>query len=120
MDRKKELKQLYKETKVEAGVYQIRNTVNNKVFIGSTRNLKTLKGKRFELEVGTNTNKVLQSEWNQYGKDAFSFEVLEVLKPKETGFFDAKRELKKLEEMWLEKIQPYEERGYNRMKSTDL
>lgn len=36
MDRKKELKQLYKETKIEAGVYQIRNTVNNKVFIGST------------------------------------------------------------------------------------
>ncbi|MBO0996316.1 GIY-YIG nuclease family protein [Bacillus sp. SD075] len=117
MDRKKELKQLYKETKVEAGVYQIRNTVNNKVFIGSTRNLKTLKGKQFELEMGTNTNKVLQGEWNQYGKDAFSFEVLEVLKAKETGFFDVKRELKKLEEEWMEKIQPYEERGYNRMRS---
>lgn len=118
MDRKKELKQLYKETKVEAGVYQIKNTRNNKVFIGSTRNLKTLKGKQFELEMGTSTNKMLQDEWNQYGKEVFSFEVLEVLKPKETGYFDAKRELKKLEEAWLEKIQPYEERGYNRVKSS--
>lgn len=115
---KKELKQLYKETKVEAGVYQIKNTINNKVFIGSTRNLKTLKGKQFELEMGTSTNKMLQDEWNQYGKEVFSFDVLEVLKPKETGYFDAKRELKKLEEAWLEKIQPYEERGYNRVKSS--
>ncbi|MFI8493176.1 GIY-YIG nuclease family protein [Peribacillus butanolivorans] len=118
MDRKKVLKQLYKETKVEAGVYQIKNTINNKVFIGSTRNLKTLKGKQFELEMRTSTNKMLQDEWNQYGKEVFSFEVLEVLKPKETGYFDAKRELKKHEEAWLEKIQPYEERGYNRVKSS--
>lgn len=41
MDRKAELKRLYKETKTKAGVYQIINTVNQKVFVGSTMNLKT-------------------------------------------------------------------------------
>ncbi|KWW15954.1 MULTISPECIES: GIY-YIG nuclease family protein [Bacillaceae] len=120
MDRKKELKQLFKETKVEAGIYQIKNQHNHKVFIASTRNLKTLKGKQFELSMGTSTNKALQEEWNHYGKDAFVFEVLEVLKPKETGFFDTKRELQKLEEAWLEKVQPYGERGYNKEKANGL
>lgn len=117
MERRKELKQLYKETAIEAGIYQIKNNVNEKLFVGSTRNLKTLHGKKFELEMGTNTNKELQEEWNQFGKDAFEFEVLEVLKKKETGYFDEKNELKKLEEKWLNKLQPYGERGYNREKS---
>ncbi|QED49350.1 GIY-YIG nuclease family protein [Cytobacillus dafuensis] len=113
MDRKKELKQLYKETEVEAGVYQIKNTQNGKLFVGSTRNTRTLKGKKFSLEMGTDTNKRLQEEWNQFGKDAFVFEILEVLKKKKEGFFDEKRELKKLEEKWLNQLQPYGERGYN-------
>ncbi|KMY55364.1 MULTISPECIES: GIY-YIG nuclease family protein [Bacillaceae] len=117
MDRKKELKQQYKETKIEAGIYQIKNTKNGKVFIGSTRNLKTLNGKRFELNMGSNTNKELQREWKEFGDTAFEFEVLEILKKKETGYFDEKKELEKLEEKWLEKVKPYGERGYNREKA---
>jgi hypothetical protein len=116
MDRKKELKQMYKETPIEAGIYQIKNTSNQKVFVESTRNLKTITGKKFQLETGTNTNKQLQEEWKQYGKDAFTFEVLEVLKKKEEGYFDEKRELEKLEDKWLDELQPYGERGYNREK----
>jgi GIY-YIG catalytic domain len=116
MDRKKELKQLYKETNVQAGIYQIKNMSNNKIFVGKTMNLKTLNGKKFELEVGTNTNKMLQKEWNDYGKDAFVFEVLERLKEKESGYFDKKSELEKLEQKWLDKLNPYEGRGYNSKK----
>jgi hypothetical protein len=117
MDRKKELKQMYKETAIEAGIYQIKNTINHKLFIASTRNLKTIAGKKFQLETGTNTNKRLQEEWNQFGKDAFVFEVLEVLKKKEEGYFDEKSELEKLEDKWLEQLQPYGERGYNLEKT---
>jgi len=43
MDRKKELKRLYKEIEIEAGIYQIRNTKNGKILIESTPNLKTIK-----------------------------------------------------------------------------
>jgi hypothetical protein len=39
--------------------------------------------------------------------------VLEVLKKKEDGFFDAKDSLKKLEAKWLDQLQPFGERGYN-------
>ncbi|WCN36505.1 GIY-YIG nuclease family protein [Aneurinibacillus uraniidurans] len=114
MERKKELKQQYKEIKVEAGVYQIKNTVNGKIFIGSSRNLKTLNGKQFQLKMGSHENRMLQKEWNEYGEDAFVFEIVEVLKKKETGYFDLKDELKKLEEKWLDTLQPFGEQGYNK------
>ncbi|EGW40062.1 DUF2087 domain-containing protein [Desulfosporosinus sp. OT] len=116
MDRKEELKRQYKETKIEAGVYQIRNTKNEKIFIESTLNLKTINGKRFTLETGTYQNKQLQIEWNEFGAEAFVFEILEILETPEEGYFDAKDALKKLKEKWLDKLQPYGERGYNLKK----
>ena len=113
MDRKKELKQLYKEIEIEAGIYQIKNAKNEKIFIGSTRNLKTLNGVKFMLENGGHSNKMLQDEWKHFGKDAFIFDVLKILKKKEDQYFNEKKELEKLEEEWLNKLQPYGERGYN-------
>jgi hypothetical protein len=113
MDRKRELKQQYKEIKINAGVYQIRNTQNQKIFIASTRNLKTLNGKLFMLKNGSFPNNKLQRELKEFGAEAFVFEILEVLEKKEDGYFDEKDALKKLEEKWLEKIQPFGERGYN-------
>lgn len=115
MDRKKELKEQYKEMKTEAGVYQIKNTKNQKVLVVATPNLKTMNGRRMELHAGGHKNKQLQEEWKKFGEEAFVFEVLEVLKEKEEGFFDRKEELKKLEEKWLERLQPYEERGYHQL-----
>lgn len=116
MDRKKELKQLYKETPVEAGIYQIKNTKNQKSFIASTKNLKTLNGVKFMLDMDGHKNKQLQKEWLAFGKDAFKIEVLEVLKKKETGYFNEKEELRKLEEKWFDQIQPFGENGYHTKK----
>jgi group I intron endonuclease len=113
MERKKELKQLYKETPIEAGVYQIKNKKNEKIFIGSTKNLKTLNGLKFMLENGDNRNKKLQEEWNHFGKDTFVFEILEILKKKDDIYFNEKEALEKLEKKWLDQLQPYGERGYN-------
>lgn len=115
MDRKKELKEQYKEMKTEAGVYQIKNTKNQKVLVVATPNLKTMNGRRMELQAGGHKNKQLQEEWKQFGEEAFVFEVLGILKEKEEGYFDKKEELKKLEEKWLEKLQPYGERGYHQL-----
>lgn len=118
MDRKQELKRLYKETKTEAGVFQIRNLQNHKIYIESTLNLKTINGKRFRLDLGTYQNKELQKEWKEYGEKTFVFEVLEILETPEEGYSDVKDALKKLKEKWLDKLQPYGERGYNSMKTT--
>ncbi len=113
MDRKKELKQQYKEIKTEAGVFQVRNTRNEKILIDSTRNLKTLNGKEFQLRSGIYPNKRLAEELLQYGPEAFVIEVLEVLEKKEDAFFDERDALKKLQAHWIEKLQPFGERGYN-------
>lgn len=116
---RKELKRLAKETKTDAGVFQIKNSRNGKVFVESTRNLKTINGKQFQLEMGSHQNKMLQKEWNEFGPEAFTFEVLEVLEKPETGYFDEKDALKKLKAKWLEQLQPFGERGYNSRRDDD-
>ena len=100
--------------KIEAGIYQIKNLKNQKILIRSTPDLKTMKGTQVVLRGGGFRNKQLQDEWNQYGEEAFSFEVLEVLEEKKEGYFDKNEELKKLEKKWLEKLQPYGDAGYNK------
>jgi hypothetical protein len=40
------------------------------------------------------------------------------MEPRDEPGFDARRELQFMEEMWLEKLEPYEERGYNERKMT--
>ncbi|OPY55820.1 MAG: hypothetical protein A4E55_02408 [Pelotomaculum sp. PtaU1.Bin035] len=119
MDRKKEMKQQYKDMKTEGGVYQIKNTKNQKVFVVATPNFKTINGKLGMLKWGSHKNRQLQEEWNQFGEDAFVFEVLEVLEEKEEGFFDKKDVLKKMEKKWLDKLQPFGERGYNQPKKRE-
>lgn len=117
LDRRAELKQQYKEIKTEAGVYQIKNQKTGKILIESTLNLKTINGRRIELERGTHRNRLLQEEIRQFGPYAFTFEVLEVLEKKEDDeFFDVRGALKKLEEKWVEKLKPFGDRGYHKEK----
>ncbi len=113
MNHRKELIQKYMEIKIEAGVYQIKNLKNNKILVRSTLDLKTMNSTRLVLLSNGFRNKKLQDDWNLYGEDAFSFDVLEVLEEKTDGFFDKHYELKQLEKKWLEKLQPYGDAGYN-------
>lgn len=66
--------------------------------------------------MGKHMNNALQLELNEFGSSAFEIEVLEVLKVKETGYFDEDDALRKLEDKWLEQLQPYDDRGYNKRK----
>lgn len=116
MDRKKELKQEYKEVKVEGGIYVIINKVNGKKFVASTRNFKTLNGTKFTLETGTHTNRMLQDEWKQFGKDAFEIEQVEILKIPKNEYINEKNELEKLLDKWMEQLLPYGENGYHTKK----
>jgi len=113
MDHKKELKEMYKDMKIEAGVFTMTNTKTGKVFVGSFNNLKRLNGFKFMLKTNTHTNKELQADYNSFGQDAFEVKIVEYLKKKEDGYFDAKKELEKLEQKWLDTLNPYGERGYN-------
>ncbi|MBP2636663.1 MAG: Excinuclease subunit domain protein [Firmicutes bacterium] len=115
MDRRKELKSLYKQTTFPIGVFQIKNTRNNKVLIGTSKNLTTVFNRhQFQLKMNCHKNTVLQQEWNQYGPDAYSFDILETLKTDELPPEKLPEALTALEEKWLAELSPYNDHGYNR------
>lgn len=117
MDRQTELKKAYKQTQTPMGVYQIKNTQNGKLFIGSSMNLPgKINGHKFSLKYGGHINKDMQNDYNKYGERSFTFEVLDYLEPKNDPAINYKEELNLLEEMWLQKLQPYGEKGYNKEK----
>ena len=116
---KKELKREYKEALQPMGVLQIRNALNDKVFIGSTMNLKGVFNKnRFQLNAGNHPSRSLQKDWNESDADKFEFEILEEIFPRKIPDYDYKADLEVLEDLWLEKLEPYGEKGYNERKKT--
>ena len=114
MKTRKEIHREYKERVKPAGVFQVRNMANGKVLLGSSLNLEgPLNKHRFMLKINGHPNKELQQDWNELGPDQFSFEILETVQISDNPNFNLKDELTLLEEVWLEKVQPFGERGYN-------
>ena len=112
-NKRKELQDQYKQIKTYMGVIQIKNKRSGKRFIGVYPNLKnkwvTVQA---QLQIGRFANLELQRDWNELGPEAFDYEVLE---QKDTGgITDVKWEMKIMEKLWLEELQPYGEQGYNR------
>lgn len=114
MSTRAELKRAYREAERHAGVYQVKNTVNGKVLLGSAMDLHgPFNRHRFTLKYGIHLNKQLQREWNEFGEGAFVFEVLEVVKKRDAPDFSMEIALSALEAAWVERLQPFGERGYN-------
>ena len=114
MKTREELKREYKERPKPAGVFQIKNTANGKVFLGSSLNLEgPLNRHKFALTMGLHANAALQREWNEFGAGRFVFEILEVVKVKDDPDFNLVDELTLIEQIWLEKLQPFGDKGYN-------
>lgn len=114
---KKELINKYKQTIQPMGIYQIKNLKNGKIFLGSAKDLRgKINSNKFQLKHGSHINKEIQKDFNEIGEEGFSFEIVDYLDPKEDLKYDYTEELKILEEMWLEKLQPYNENGYNTKK----
>jgi len=90
----------------QSGIYQIRNIVNGKVYVGSAVNIKTRWVKhRSRLSMGSHHSINLQRAWNKYGKDAFAFEVLEEIKDCNL--------LVSSEQSWIDRYGSFGTKGYN-------
>lgn len=114
MKTRKEIHQEYKERIKPAGVYQVRNMVTGKILLGSSLNLEgPLNRHKFMLKIGSHTNKVLQQDWDELGSENFAFEILEEVKLKDDPNFNINDELTLLEMIWLEKLEPFGDKGYN-------
>jgi len=107
VDRKKELKELYKQIKPDMGAYIIRSNFSNKYYIESTKDIKSaLNSTKFKLEAGIHPNRELQNDWNEHGETGFTIEVLEKLKyDKDESKTDYSEELAILKMVWEEKLQ---------------
>jgi len=112
---KKELKRAYKQNPRPMGVYRIRNVANGKVLIGVALDLPgIINSQKFQLSLGGHTNKALQADWHQYGAENFEFEILDELAPGPDPSHDYRQDLKAMQDLWLEKLQPYGDAGYNK------
>jgi hypothetical protein len=111
---RKELIRQYKQTPRPMGVYCVRNLANGKALIGVARDVPgKLNSHRAQLRMQAHRNAALQADWNTFGSDAFAFETLDLLAPSPIPGYDPGDDLRTLEELWLQKLQPFGERGYN-------
>jgi hypothetical protein len=113
-----DIKRLYKQNQPDMGVYQIRNRVNGRIYVGSSRNLDGTRNSRmFQLDMGRVVfSRELQKDLTEFGARSFEFSILSILDRPEAGD-DIEKSLAALELHWLEKLQPFGERGYNSAKA---
>jgi hypothetical protein len=111
---RKRLKKDYQRTPRALGVFLIRNNLTDKVFVAAGLDLHGLINRhKFQLTNGSHANKQLQSDWNEFGVRNFAFEIVDELSPRAGEEIDYRVEVAFLEKLWLEKLKPFGERGYN-------
>jgi len=108
----------YKQTPRSMGVGAVRNTANGRTLVLASRDLTALLNRhRAQLRLNAHANRALQADWDTLGPDVFEFVVLDTLAPKDTPDYDPTEDLRTLEELWLEKLTPFEPAGYHRHKA---
>ncbi len=112
-----------------SGIYQIRNLINNKIYIGSSYNLDKRNKTHFKtLKLNTHSNRHLQDSFNIYGEKNFVFEILEYiikLENETTEIFE-KRLRHEREQHYLDTLlfasendSRFDELGYNGRRLAD-
>ncbi len=105
MKTKKELKDEYKQMKFPMGVFQVKNSSNNKVLIDHSLDMESKWNRhKMELKFGNHRNKDLQKDWDKYGEENFVFEVITELKKNEKENGNYSSELKTLQDIVIEEL----------------
>jgi len=102
----KELHEAYAREEAICGIYQIKNLVNNKLYIGRSTNIK----KRWAQHCSESSwkkepNKPLYKAFQLYGVENFEFTIIEICDKKDLGLF---------EKYWITKLNTQNrDIGYN-------
>lgn len=91
---------------MKSGIYQIRNIVNGRVYVGKSKDIPfRWKGHLSNLRAGTHPNRPLSSDWAAFGESNFVFEVLE---------YCEESLLRSKEMEWSRRLRSFDkEHGYN-------
>jgi hypothetical protein len=115
MINKKQLTKDYKLQKHPAGIYVVHNKVDNKSYIGIDKNLPAvLRRFDFTLKMGSFPFQDLIDDYKRLGEKNFEIKVLDELEIKDETEQEIDRELKTLEEMWIEKLKQEGVKFYNK------
>jgi len=102
---RKALVREYKESRRPMGVYRIRNLASGRALIGTSTDLPSILNRhRAQLRLNAHPGRALQADWNEFGADAFAFEVLDTLQPPEDMSYDPSEDLRVLEALWRERL----------------
>lgn len=89
--------------KIIIGIYKITNKVNRKLYIGESIDIEKRWDKHInDLNENTHHSNKLQKDWNIYGKDNFSFQIIEEIKSLES-YYKTKMQLIYLESKYIYK-----------------
>ncbi len=107
-DRRRELRAEYDERATQAGVYLLRNTVTDRVFVGSSPDLRSVRN-RLEFGQATGSAGVLDLRMRPdalaHGMGSFELEVVDTLDvPPGTPPDEVRADLAQLEALWREKL----------------
>ena len=116
----KEINRALKEVLPPMGVYVIRDKEHNRTYLGSNKNMRAIFNRhRMELETHIHTIKELQAAYDKSAYNAITFEVIDMLDPKEEKGYDYTEDLQTLEELWCNKFRE-EGKEFLILKSTAL
>lgn len=106
MESRKVLKEQYKRSKPDMGVFAFKSLKSGKCLVEATGDLKSaMNSARFQLDFGNYRNSELQAQWKEDGPAAFSLEILEILPyDKDESKTDYGEELAILKMMWEERL----------------
>lgn len=95
------------EVKNVSGVYLITNTINGKIYVGSSIKIRNRMNTHVShMNKNKHDNRYLQNSWNKYGSDNFTFSVIEILTNVE--------KLIEREQYWIDKLNACDKNvGYN-------
>jgi hypothetical protein len=112
---KKQISKDYKQQKQPAGIYAVHNKTDNKMYIGTSKNLPAVV-RRFEftLQMESFPYQDLIDDYKNLGKENFEIKILDELKLKNETDNEIDAELNSLEELWTEKLKSEGVNFYNK------
>jgi hypothetical protein len=114
MASKKELIKEYKMNPPQMGIFRIKNKMNHKIYLIASENLPATYNRFPEtFVIGNYFIRDLQKDFDQFGQDAFEYDTLDVLERKEDPSYDYTDDLNELLKLWIDKLQPFDDKGYH-------